>query len=155
MFGWGQAGQRLWGTAAERLAPAPSAAQRRRATDVLLCLRPSCWLPALQALAARLRPAALPTYEILYKTAEESAARREEQRRMAEAAKLKVGGWRGGWVGGWQRVGGWQCQGRQHGRQARQAQRKTAGNLQGSAAWLGSQRDACISSIPFHAACHA
>ena len=51
---------------------------------------------ALQALAARLRPAALPTYEILYKTAEESAARREEQQRAAEAAKLKVGGWVGG-----------------------------------------------------------
>lgn len=44
-----------------------------------------------QALAARLRPESLPAYEVLYKSAEELAARREEQRRMAEEARLKVG----------------------------------------------------------------
>lgn len=47
---------------------------------------------ALQVLAARLRPAALPAHEVLYKTAEEIAAKREEMRRAAEEAKLKVRG---------------------------------------------------------------
>lgn len=37
-----------------------------------------------------MRPESLPTYELLYKTAEEQAARREEQRRVAEVAKLKA-----------------------------------------------------------------
>lgn len=46
-------------------------------------------------LAARMRPESLPAYEVLYKTAEEIAAKREELRRAAEAAKLKVG--RGEW----------------------------------------------------------
>lgn len=44
-----------------------------------------------QALAARVRPESLPAYELLYKTAEEIAAKRDEQRRAAEAAQLKVG----------------------------------------------------------------
>ena len=52
-------------------------------------------LPALilpyQALAARIRPPTLPAHELLYKTAEEQAAKREEARRAAEEAKLKVG----------------------------------------------------------------
>lgn len=48
-----------------------------------------------QMLAARMRPESLPAYEVLYKTAEEIAAKREELRRAAEAAKLKVG--RGEW----------------------------------------------------------
>ncbi len=43
-----------------------------------------------QALAARLRPESLPAYEVLYKSAEELAVKREEQRRMAEEARLKV-----------------------------------------------------------------
>lgn len=54
--------------------------------------------PGLQALAARLRPESLPAYEVLYKTAEEQAARREMMQRQAEAAKLKVG-WTEVWVG--------------------------------------------------------
>ncbi|KAL4440425.1 hypothetical protein ABPG75_003426 [Micractinium tetrahymenae] len=45
--------------------------------------------PKSLALAARLRPESLPAYEVLYKTAEELAAKREEQRRMAEEARLK------------------------------------------------------------------
>ena len=44
-----------------------------------------------QALAARVRPESLPAYEVLYKTAEEIAAKREDLRRAAEAAQLKVG----------------------------------------------------------------
>jgi len=36
------------------------------------------------------RPESLPTYEVLYKTAEELAAKRDEMRRAAEAAKLRV-----------------------------------------------------------------
>lgn len=61
-------------------------ASRRPPIAALLC--PTA--PA-QALAARMRPESLPAYEVLYKTAEEIAAKREELRRAAEAAKLKVG----------------------------------------------------------------
>ncbi|KAL4431755.1 hypothetical protein ABPG77_002971 [Micractinium sp. CCAP 211/92] len=45
--------------------------------------------PRSLALAARLRPESLPAYEVLYKSAEELAVKREEQRRMAEEARLK------------------------------------------------------------------
>ncbi len=38
-----------------------------------------------------MRPESLPAYEVLYKTAEEIAAKREDLRRAAEAAQLKVG----------------------------------------------------------------
>ncbi|PRW39076.1 expressed ef-hand domain-containing isoform A [Chlorella sorokiniana] len=45
--------------------------------------------PRSAALAARVRPESLPAYEVLYKTAEEIATKREDLRRAAEAAKLK------------------------------------------------------------------
>jgi hypothetical protein len=44
----------------------------------------------LQVLAARLRPASLPAYEALFKTAEQQATKREHMQRAAEAATLKV-----------------------------------------------------------------
>lgn len=44
-----------------------------------------------------MRPESLPAYEVLYKTAEELAAKREELQRAAEAAKLKVGCIHTGW----------------------------------------------------------
>ncbi|KAI3431406.1 hypothetical protein D9Q98_004459 [Chlorella vulgaris] len=45
--------------------------------------------PHSQLLAARLRPASLPAYEALFKTAEQQATKREHMQRAAEAATLK------------------------------------------------------------------
>ncbi|PSC72051.1 expressed ef-hand domain-containing [Micractinium conductrix] len=75
---------RTRGLTRQYLLPMPSARQKFEEPS----FRPSID-PHSQALAARIRPPTLPAHELLYKTAEEQAAKREEARRAAEEAKLK------------------------------------------------------------------